>query len=79
MISLKQNHDDPSRPRLDPALKDRIDKLRDKLKIEGMPLSSVNNILCSIGLECLERSFDQLSNDLKQNDFVKNFLKALNP
>ena len=74
-----QNHEDFSRPRLDPGLKDRIDKLRDKLKIENMPLSSVNNILCSIGLECLERSLDQLGNNLKETDFIKNFFKALHP
>jgi len=79
MTSLKPNYEDTSRPRLDPGLKDRIDKLRDKLKIENMPLSSVNNILCSIGLECLERSFDQLGNNLKETDFVKNFFKALHP
>ena len=78
MTSLKPNYDDSSRPRLDPGLKDRIDKLRDKLKIEGMPLSSINNVLCSIGIECLERSFDQLSSDLKETDFIKKFFKALN-
>jgi len=79
MNTLKPNYEDISRPRLDPGLKDRIDKLRDKLKIENMPLSSVNNILCSIGLECLERSFDQLGNNLKETDFIKNFFKALHP
>lgn len=70
-------HDEPSRPRLDPKLKKRINVLADRLKIDNMPLSNINNILCSIGLECLERSLDSITGELKSNDFVKKFLKDI--
>ena len=76
MKSLKQ-HDEPSRPRLDAGLKDRIDLFTNKLKLENIPLSNINNILCSIGLECLERSLDTFTKDFKSNDFVQKFLKEL--
>jgi hypothetical protein len=62
-----------SRPRLDPGLKERIESLADRLKINNMPLSSINNILCSIGLEALERSFDIVVEDLKKSDIAKKF------
>ncbi|MFM1756903.1 MAG: hypothetical protein RL621_1885 [Bacteroidota bacterium] len=76
MNALKK-YDEPSRPRLDPKLKDRIDNLSHKLQIENMPLSNINNILCSIGIECIERSIDTFTESFKSNDFVKKFLKDL--
>lgn len=71
MMSSKQNYDEPSRPRLDPVLKEKIDVLANKLKL-NIPLSSINNILCGIGLECLERSVDSVVEEIKSN---KNFKK----
>jgi len=76
MKSLKE-HEEPSRPRLDPELKERINKLADRLQINNMPLSNINNILCSIGLNCLEKSMDSFSEQIKSNDFVQKFLKEL--
>jgi hypothetical protein len=70
-------HDEPSRPRLDPKLRDRIDTFTNKLNLANVPLSNINNILCSIGLECLERSLDTFTKDFKSNDFMQKFLKDL--
>lgn len=69
----KPNYDEPARPRLDQGLKDRIEGLTNRLKINNMPLSSINNILCSIGLECLERSFDSVTDEIKKNKFAQKF------
>jgi hypothetical protein len=76
-MSVLKKTFEPSRPRLDNNLKDRIDLLSNRLHIQNIPLSNLNNVLCSIGLECLERSLDIFANEIKSNDFVKKYLKDL--
>lgn len=77
MSTQKSNYNEPSRPRLDPQLKDRITALANRLKIDNMPLSNINNILCSIGLECLERSVDSIADEIKNKITSNDFLKQL--
>jgi len=76
-MSVTKRHDEAYRPRLNPVLRDRIDTFVNKLQIENVPLSNINNILCSIGLECLERSFEHFEGQIKQSDFAQKFLKDL--
>lgn len=75
MSTSKLDYDVPFRPRLDPELKSRIDSLANRLKINNMSLSAINNILASIGIEAIERSLDHVVEELKNSELVKNYIK----
>lgn len=70
-MEKKKHLIEPSRPRLDPVLRDRIDSLMNKFALQNISLTDLNNFFCGIGIQVLEKSFDSFVEKIKNNKSLK--------
>ena len=65
------------RPRVDAEVQERMNNFLNKFQLNDQNLGRLNNIAAGIGMECLERLMDNITNEFKQTEIGKTIFKTL--